>query len=88
MQAFDITRIMLVAVVGLGLGGPAVAQTQSGIVKPNSQNLLQGPSSWSRQQRKLNIPGATTNPTMRQPSPAPPQPRQPVPINPPPQSAD
>lgn len=70
------------------VSGPGEAQTQpeSGIVKPNSQNLLQGPSTWSRQQRKLNVPGAETNPTMRQPSPAPAQPRapiKPVPITPP-----
>lgn len=80
------TTFFLIAVAIFALGGSAEAQMQSGIVKPNSQNLLQGPSTWSKQQRRLNVPGAATNPTMRQPSPAPPQPR--VPINPPPKPAD
>ena len=68
------------------VGGPSDAQvqSQSGIVKPNSQNLLQGPSSWSRQQRKLNVPGAATNPTMRQHGPTPSPGPAPLPVNPPP----
>lgn len=70
-------------------GGPGEAQTQPqiGIVKPNSQNLLQGPSIWSRQQRKLSVPGAETNPTMRQQGPFPrvaPAPIKPAPVTPPP----
>ena len=73
----------LIAGVAL-MSGPGEAQTQpqSGIVKPNSQNLLQGPSTWSRQQRKLSIPGAETNPTMRQKGPVPRT--APAPIKPPP----
>jgi len=62
--------------------GEAQTQPQIGIVKPNRQNLLQGPSTWSRQQRKLSVPGAETNPTMRQQGPFPQT--APVPVNPPP----
>ena len=69
---------------GALFAGPGAAQTQpeSNVVKPNSQNLLQGPSTWSRQQRKLNVPGAQTNPTMRQQGPFPKT--APAPVSPPP----
>ena len=72
-------------IVGVAFSaGPGEAQTQPqiGVVKPNSQNLLQGPSTWSRQQRKLNVPGAQTNPTMRQQGPFPKT--APAPVSPPP----
>lgn len=38
-------------------------------VKPNSQNLMQGPSYWTPGQRRLNVPGADTNPTQRETNP-------------------
>lgn len=34
-------------------------------VQPNSQNLMQGPNYWTQQQRQLNVPGATSNPSLR-----------------------
>lgn len=34
-------------------------------VQPNSQNLMQGPSYWTPQQRRLNVPGATSNPSQK-----------------------
>lgn len=72
-------------IAGLAMAsGPGLAQTPppSNAVKPNSQNLLQGPSVWTPQQRKLSVPGAETNPTMRQQGPF--QRTAPVPVNPPP----
>lgn len=65
-------------------------------VQPNSQNLMQGPNSWTPQQRRLNVPGADANPSLRRqtlpytaqpPSPpkAPPRPAEtPVPAETPP----
>ncbi|QIB35606.1 hypothetical protein [Ancylobacter pratisalsi] len=38
-------------------------------VKPNKQNLMQGPSYWTPGQRSLNVPGANTNPTQRETNP-------------------
>ncbi|WGD31523.1 hypothetical protein AncyloWKF20_06775 [Ancylobacter sp. WKF20] len=82
--------IILVALLAPGL--PALAQTSTSpgnryvpqrpdSVRPNSQNLMQGPSYWTPQQRRLNVPGATSNPSLRRdtgaypPQPLPPPPR-------------
>ncbi|MCS0504667.1 hypothetical protein [Ancylobacter mangrovi] len=49
--------------------------TRPDAVKPNSQNLMQGPSYWTPGQRRLNVPNADANPTTRretQPWPPPP----------------
>lgn len=68
--------VALLLVLAMAMAGTALAQSSSvsnpympqrpNSVKPNSQNLLQGPSSWTRQQRNLNIPGAKSNPSLRQ----------------------
>lgn len=49
-------------------------------VKPNSQNLMSGPSYWTPQQRRLNVPGATTNPSLQRDTGA--YPPQPLPLPP------
>jgi len=33
--------------------------------RPNSQNLMQGPNYWTPLQRRLNVPGANANPSLR-----------------------
>lgn len=65
-------------------------------VQPNSQNLMQGPNYWTPQQRRLNVPGADANPSLRRqtqpytaqppaPPKAPPRPAEtPVPAETPP----
>jgi hypothetical protein len=65
-------------------------------VAPNSQNLMQGPNYWTQQQRRLNVPGADANPSLKRqtrpytsqtpPAPqAPPRPAEtPVPAETPP----
>lgn len=51
-------------------------------VRPNSQNLMQGPSYWTPEQRRLNVPNADANPSLRpQTGPYPPPP---IPVAPPP----
>lgn len=92
-------KIFIAATLVLVLGaGAALAQTGSpympqrpGSVRPNSQNLMQGPSNWTAQQRRLNVPGATANPSLRRdtlpytapPPVAPPAPKpQPEPVRP------
>ena len=34
-------------------------------IQPNRQNLMDGPSTWTPGQRRLNVPGADSNPTLR-----------------------
>ncbi|WP_428030403.1 hypothetical protein [Ancylobacter sp.] len=51
-------------------------------VRPNSQNLMQGPSYWTPQQRRLNVPGATTNPSQRRETAPYPPPPLPPPVRP------
>lgn len=34
-------------------------------VRPNSQNLMTGPSYWTPLQRRLNVPSANANPSLR-----------------------
>ena len=85
------------AAVGLLLAGaPALGQTTTNpgnrtmpprpdAVRPNSQNLMQGPSYWTPQQRRLNVPGATSNPSLRRDTgayPPPPLPPAPPPLRP------
>lgn len=38
-------------------------------VRPNSQNLMEGPSYWTPGQRQLNVPSANANPTLRENNP-------------------
>ena len=51
-------------------------------VRPNSQNLMQGPSYWTPQQRRLNVPGATSNPSLRRETEPYPPPPIPPPVRP------
>lgn len=51
-------------------------------VRPNSQNLMQGPSYWTPQQRRLNVPGATANPSLRRDTEPYPPPPIPPPVRP------
>lgn len=51
-------------------------------VQPNSQNLMQGPSYWTPQQRRLNVPGATSNPSLRRETEPYPPPPIPPPVRP------
>lgn len=51
-------------------------------VRPNSQNLMQGPSYWTPQQRRLNVPGATANPSLRRDTEPYPPPPPPPPVRP------
>lgn len=51
-------------------------------VRPNSQNLMQGPSYWTPQQRRLNVPGATSNPSLRRETEPYPPPPIPTPVRP------
>ncbi|MCK0209581.1 hypothetical protein MWN33_16235 [Starkeya koreensis] len=83
--------LMLGAVPALAQTGSPYMQQRPGSVRPNSQNLMQGPSSWTAQQRRLNVPGATANPSQKRntlpytapPPPAPPTPKpQPEPVRP------
>lgn len=72
--------------------GPALAQVTSqpspympqrrDSVRPNSQNLMQGPSYWTPQQRRLNVPGATANPSLRRDTEPYPPPPLPPPVRP------
>ncbi len=83
--------IILVALLAPGLSALAQTSTNPGnryvpqrpdSVRPNSQNLMQGPSYWTPQQRRLNVPGATSNPSLRRDTGAyPPQPL-PTPVRP------
>ncbi|MCJ8143050.1 hypothetical protein MKI84_08980 [Ancylobacter sp. A5.8] len=38
-------------------------------VRPNSQNLMEGPSYWTNEQRRLNVPNADANPVQRENNP-------------------
>ncbi len=72
--------------------GPALAQMTSkpspympqrrDSVRPNSQNLMRGPSYWTPQQRRLNVPGATANPSLRRETEPYPPPPLPPPVRP------
>lgn len=74
------------------LAGSALAQVTSqpspympqrrDSVRPNSQNLMQGPSYWTPQQRRLNVPGATANPSLRRDTEPYPPPPLPPPVRP------
>ena len=83
-------KIFIAATLVLVLGaGAALAQTGSpympqrpGSVRPNSQNLMQGPSNWTAQQRRLNVPGATANPSLRRDTEPYPPPPLPPPVRP------
>jgi hypothetical protein len=51
---------------------PAAAQyapARPDAVRPHSQNLMSGPSYWTPQQRRLNVPGATANPSLKRQAP-------------------
>ncbi|MBS9476130.1 hypothetical protein [Ancylobacter radicis] len=96
MQRFLGARVAIILAVLLVSSLPAAAQTSTSqgnrympqrpdSVKPNSQNLMQGPSYWTPQQRRLNVPGATANPSLRRdtgPYPPPPLPTAPPPKKP------
>lgn len=79
-----VTAATLALMLGVA-GSAALAQTpmqperymppRTNSVRPNSQNLMQGPSYWTPQQRRLNVPGADNNPSLRRETgPYPPQP--------------
>ena len=84
---------LLAALVGTGSARAQLGTTPNtfapprpNAVKPNSQNLMQGPSYWTPNQRRLNVPGADSNPTTRRqtepwaPAPIPvPAPKAPAP---------
>lgn len=76
MQRLLRARSAAVLVALLASAAPVAAQTTTSpgsrympqrpdAVRPNSQNLMSGPSYWTPQQRRLNVPGATSNPSLR-----------------------
>lgn len=65
-----VVLLVLVATAGSALAQSSTVKNpympqRPNSVKPNSQNLMQGPSSWTPQQRRLNVPGADANPSLR-----------------------
>lgn len=63
-----IMTAVLATAFTLAAAPPAAAQyapPRPDAVRPNGQNLMSGPSYWTPQQRRLNVPGATANPSLK-----------------------
>lgn len=48
---------------------PVPTVPRNDAVRPNSQNLMQGPSYWTPTQRQLNVPNSNANPSLRNNNP-------------------